>query len=289
MLKSFVACACVVLLPVVASALTMDLVTVGDPGNAPDSLRGYDQEWPGSVEYTYQIGTYEVRNSDYVEFLNAMAAVDDTYGLYNSLMDSETRGGITRTGAGTVGDPYVYTAKPNMNDKPVNYVSVYDAMRFANWLENGQPTGLQIIGTTETGSYTMTGATSASPRTSDAGWVLPTRDEWHKAAFYDPGPSGPSDDYWLYATRSDSHPTVATANATGDISNPGANVANYSFGADWNEMNGNVTTVGSSGPLSASYYGTFDQDGNVYEWSETLYGGGQFMLGGAWSSDSYYL
>lgn len=289
MLKSLIACACVVLQPLMASAVTMDLVTVGDPGNAHDTLRTYDLEWPGSVGYNYQIGIYEVRNSEYVEFLNAMAAFEDTYGLYSSLMDSETRGGITRIGSGTVGDPYVYSAKPNMNDKPVNYVNVYDAMRFANWLDNGQPTGSQIAGTTETGSYTMTGAASASPRTPDAGWVLPTRDEWYKAAFYDPGPSGPTDDYWLYATRSDSQPTVATANATGDISNPGANVANYDYGADWNGMNGNVTTVGSAGPLSSSYYGTFDQDGNVYEWSETLFGQGQFMLGGAWRSDRYYL
>jgi hypothetical protein len=50
----------------------------------------------------------------------------------------------------------------------------------------------------------------------------------------------------LYPTQSDAIPTVGTANATGDISNPGANVANYFFGADWNGQNGNVTTVGSA-------------------------------------------
>ena len=43
-------------------------------------------------------------------------------------------------------------------------------------------------------------------------------------------------------------PTIATANAVGDISNPGANVANYNFGADWNGQNGNVTTVGTQAP-----------------------------------------
>ena len=58
-------------------------------------------------------------------------------------------------------------------------------------------------------------------------------------------------------------PTVATANATGDISNPGTNVANYDLGADWNGQNGNVTTVGTAGADSASFYGTFDQGGNV--------------------------
>lgn len=51
----------------------------------------------------------------------------------------------------------------------------------------------------------------------------------------------------------------------GDISNPGANVANYGNGADWNGLVGNVTTVGSAGPLSYSFYGTADQAGNVFE------------------------
>ena len=56
----------------------------------------------------------------------------------------------------------------------------------------------------------------------------------------------------------------------GNISNPGANVANYFNGADWNALDGNVTTVGSAGPLSYSFYGTADQGGNVSEWNEAL-------------------
>ena len=46
-------------------------------------------------------------------------------------------------------------------------------------------------------------------------------------------------------------------------------MANYSFGADWNGQNGNVTTVGSAGLGSESFYGTSDQGGNVFEWDET--------------------
>ncbi len=34
-----------------------------------------------------------------------------------------------------------------------------------------------------------------------------------------------------------------------------------------------MTTVGSAGPSSNSYYGTSDQGGNVYEWNEALYRG----------------
>lgn len=56
------------------------------------------------------------------------------------------------------------------------------------------------------------------------------------------------------------------------------NSANYDQYADWNGQNGNVTTVGGNGGYS--YYGTFDQNGNVWEIIDfqnnsniTVYGG----------------
>ena len=76
------------------------------------------------------------------------------------------------------------------------------------------------------------------------------------------------DDYWLYPTRSNSAPTLATADETGNINNDTANIANSNHGADWNGQDGNVTTVGSGGPGSASFYGAFDMGGNVAEWDE---------------------
>ncbi len=39
---------------------------------------------------------------------------------------------------------------------PVNFVSFWDGLRFANWLHNGQPTGAQGNSTTEDGAYTLT-------------------------------------------------------------------------------------------------------------------------------------
>ncbi len=73
----------------------------------------------------------------------------------------------------------------------------------------------------------------------------------------------------------------------GDISNPGANVANYFSTADWNSANGNVTTVGSAGPLSDGYYGTADQGGNVREWNESLISGTfRGVRGGGFGSGS---
>ncbi len=138
----------------------------------------------------------------------------------------------------------------------MNYVSFFDAMRFTNWLENGQPTGGSG---TESGVYTIGNGLNET-RAPGATFFIPSEDEWYKAAYHQPAAQGgDADDYWLYPTASNSVPTIATANALGDISNPGANVANYNLGADWNGQNGNVTTVGSAGPLSASFYGTFDQ------------------------------
>ena len=69
----------------------------------------------------------------------------------------------------------------------------------------------------------------------------------------------------------------------GDVANPGLNVANYDKSADWNFLDGNVTTVGGCGPLSTSYWGTYDQGGNVAEWVETLtVSTNRVIRGGSW-------
>ena len=67
----------------VAQAVTIDLVTVGNPGNEPDTR--YETPGYGAVDYVYQIGQFEVTAGQYCEFLNAVAATD-TYGLYNTGM-----------------------------------------------------------------------------------------------------------------------------------------------------------------------------------------------------------
>jgi hypothetical protein len=72
------------------SGVTIDWVTVGNPGNAPDAevmldgTTGY-----GSVDHAYRIGKYEVTAGQYTEFLNAVAASDPN-GLYNKDMWSNT-------------------------------------------------------------------------------------------------------------------------------------------------------------------------------------------------------
>ena len=45
---------------------------------------------------------------------------------------------------------------------PIFDVTWCDAARFCNWLQNGQPTGAEGPGTTETGAYTLNGATGGA-------------------------------------------------------------------------------------------------------------------------------
>jgi formylglycine-generating enzyme required for sulfatase activity len=258
-----------------ARAVTIPTVPVGNAGNAGEFQ---SQGTFGAVAYEYRIGTTEVTNAQYAEFLNAKAA-SDPLELYTTNMDSDARGGITRSGSD---GSYTYTAKTDMGNKPVNWVSWYDAIRFSNWLHNGQGSG-----DTETGAYTLLGFDIepsnglSITRNVGATWFLTSEDEWYKAAYHQPSAQGgDSDDYWLYPTASNTAPTIATANSVGDISNPGANVANYSSGADWNSLNGNVTTVGSAGVMSDSFYGTADQGGNVSEWNEALIEGADRGLRG---------
>ena len=237
-----------------AALVTMDWVTVGDPGNAADT----DPAGYGAVAGSFRIMKFEFQNSQYAAFLNAVAATDP-YSLYNANMGSNPRGGITQSGS--LGS-YTYSVRTDMGDKPVNYVSWFDAARVSNWLQNGLGSG-----DTETGAYTLSGATSGNAVAVNPGatFYIPTEDQWYKAAYYKGG--GTSAGYWDYATQSDTAPTAVTAGTTGigSAGNTG-NFANFNRAAGWNELNGNVTTVGSNGGPSA--YGAFDMSGNVLEWND---------------------
>lgn len=231
----------------------LETVTVGDPGNAADTR--YATPGYGSVGYTYNIGKYEVTNAQYADFLNHKAK-SDPYGLY--------AGAIQRVG---VDGSYTYSVADDWANRPVNYVSYWDACRFANWLHNGQGDG-----DTETGAYTLNGYNGVDGRTikrnADCKWAVTSEDEWYKAAYYDPNKGGTGiGGYWDYPTQSD---TVPSNLGSDSYTDPGNN-ANY-----YNWMNGYTigspywrTNVGEF-ENSASAYGTFDQGGNVWEWNEAI-------------------
>jgi hypothetical protein len=60
--------------------------------------------------------------------------------------------------------------------------------------------------------------------------------------------------------------------------------ANFNNVADWNDQDGNVTSVGTNGP--PSFYKTFDQNGNVWEWTDQSDGSSnKICRGGAYDSE----
>ena len=253
--------------------VTLDMVTVGDPGNTADDTTY------GAVADAFQIMKYEWTNSQYTDFLNSVAATD-TYSLYNADMGINARSGITQSGSS---GSYTYAVKTDMGDKPVNYVDWFAAARVSNWLMNGGTSS----SSTETGAYTLSGSTSgnAPAVNSNATFYVPTEDQWYKAAYYKGGSTNAG--YWDYATQSDSVPTAVTAGSTG-IGSSGStgNFANYNDAADWNSQNGNVTTVGTNGGASA--YGAFDMSGNVDEWNDLTgaAGSSRGLRGGLWYYDA---
>ena len=240
-----------------ARAVTIPTVPVGNAGNGNDTT-GF-----GAVSYDYRIGTNEVTNAQYTEFLNAKAA-SDPLGLYNTSMGNNY-GGITHSGSG---GSYTYATIPGSGDMPVNFVSWYDAIRFANWLHNGQGSG-----DTETGAYTLVGGTPTPSnglsitRNAGATWFLTSEDEWYKAAYHQN--DGVTSNYFDYPTSSDTAPTAEFPPGGSNSANSGGVV-------------GDLTNVGAY-TASDSPYGTFDQGGNAWEWNEAFidvsYVG---MRGGSW-------
>ena len=245
------------------ATITIDTVPVGDPGNTADTevmldgTTGY-----GSVGYNYRMGKSEVTAGQYTEFLNAVAATD-TYGVYHpGMWLSDFACKIQQSGSS---GSYTYSMASDWADRPVNYVSFWNTLRFANWMHNGQPTGLQNALTTEDGAYTINGYTGDDGRTIQrnpgAKWFLPSENEWYKAAYYQSGSTNAG--YWDYPTKSDSTPS-------NDLTTPdGGNNANFyqngsTIGAPYYR-----TEVGEF-ENSESPYGTFDQGGNVWEWNEAI-------------------
>jgi len=271
MKKAFAVSAVITLLCLgtLAQAVTIATVPVGNPGNAGElsgaGAGGYGPDRIcGSVGYNYNIGKYEVTAGQYTDFLNAKATVSDPYGLYSTYMADPTNYygcNIQRGGGGTVPNPYTYTVASDWANRPVNYVSYWDSLRFANWLGNGQGGG-----STETGAYTLGGYNGQDGRTIQRNanwkWAVTSEDEWYKAAYYDPDKGG-GGGYWDYPTKSN----IAPANQVlptdpGNSANYFIN--NYSIGSPYYRTN--VGEFENSG----SAYGTFDQGGNVWEWNEAI-------------------
>ena len=245
---------------------TISYRTINNSGNA-NSAAGM-----GGVPYVYQIGTNEVTNTQYAAFLNTVGRTNPN-GIYNVNMGSNTLGGITQAGAT---GSFTYAVKAGFENLPVTFVSWFSAARFANFLENGRSTDAAKL---ETGSYTLNNLTAGAPVARNPGVtnVLPSLNEWYKAAFHTGGLASTA--YTTYGTNSNTQPTAAVTNTTL------ANRANF-----------DSTVSLSTGPLavgaytnSGSFYGLFDTMGNVIEMTDTPNPNNlaQFRaMGGAWNTTS---
>jgi hypothetical protein len=189
---------------VASAGADMDFIDIGEAGNAADVVHAGEPNGYGAVGYDYRIGTFEVT----IEQFNEGVGVG--------------------TASGAAGTPAVE-------------VDFSEAARFANWLTSGDA---------NIGAYTISGGlvTATMSRTdilADGGlfYVLPTVDEWYKAAFFK------DSTYSFYA------------NGMGSAPSPGLGGANYAnaIGAPW---------VVGSGTLFEQN-GTKDMAGNVWEWTET--------------------
>ena len=227
----------------------MDFAEVGDTTNVDDGLSGSTAY--GAVSYEYRMGVNEVSE----------AMID----AYNANSGGPT---ITKDTRGA--------------DKPATSVSWNEAARFVNWLNTSQGHVAAYNFTTGGANDNISLWDSADAwqlggenlyRHKDAYYFLPSEDEWYKAAFYD----GNSVAYYDYATGQDigDEPT-AVAGGTA------AGTAVYgSFGSF------GPADIDDAGGLS--YYGTMAQSGNVFEWGESAFDGGndtngesRVLRGGWW-------
>ena len=134
-------------------------------------------------------------------------------------------------------------------------------------MHNGQPTGAQDLTTTENGSYYLNGATSDSAlmavsRTGDATYVIPTENEWYKAAYHDKS-AGTGATYFDYPTGTNTTPSNVLGNPTDPGNNATFYASGYTIGSPY------YRTEKGAHENSDSPYGTLDQGGNVWEWNET--------------------
>ncbi len=205
------------------NTFNMEFVTIGNAGNAADTTGAPNPA--GAVGYEYGLGKFEV-SEDMITKFNASQLLQIT---------QDTRG----------------TAKPATS------VSWNEAARFVNWLNTS--TGNQAAYKFTTGGVNDNIALWTSGdagydvnnkyRNSLAKYVLPSFNEWYKAAYYNPTNST----YYGYANGSDTAPTAVASGTTA-----GTAVYDGQLGP---------ADVDQAGGLSP--YGVMGLGGNVYEWDES--------------------
>ncbi len=210
-----------------ANAFTIDFVPIGSPGNAADTTGSPNPA--GAVGYNYQMGKYEVSDAMINKF-NASQGLT---------ISKDTRG-------------------PN---QPATNVSWNEAARFVNWLNTstgGFPAYKFTTGGVNDNIALWTPAdtldyNAANPfRSKRATYVLPSADEWYKAAYFNPTTNTYSD-----------FPNGLNTAPTAVVSGTAANTAVYNQSPGF----GGPADITLAGGLSR--FGVMGLAGNVSEWEET--------------------
>jgi len=246
-----------------ANQFEIEFVEIGNPGNTSYEQRsGWFPQYVGQVNEVYNMGKYEI-SRDMIEKANASG------GLGITLQDMTVYGG---------GGP----------NKPASGINWFEATRFVNYLNVSQGYS-PAYKYDSSGNYLRwapsdVGFNNLNPlRNSNAHYFLPNTDEFVKAGYYDPNKNGIGQGgYWIYSTQLEYRDPTAISSGT----DSGSEV--YSQAAETGPSD-----IFYAGGLSA--YGTMAQDGNIWEWTETVDPRGDIMSdpgrnirGGAWQFPSQY-
>lgn len=238
----------------------IEFVTIGAPGNAgyAGGLSGVNAG-AGAVSEAFRIARTQVTNAQIVEFANAY------------LPHILARGDNPREQLGILGSPFIgydqqqqrYVTTPQAALFPA-MVSWRIAARYCNWLCNDRRTDLAAF---ETGAYdTSTFGNGPNGTFTDqlthntsARFFLPTRDQWVKAAFYDPNRNGPgAGGYWQYPHSSETAPIYGFPWEGGESIAGREDIPLFSW----------VQPVASY-VNTQSPWGLFDLTGSGRDWNET--------------------
>ena len=227
--------------------INIDFVTIGNAGNAADTQAIWDGTtayiaYYGAVGSNYRIGKYEVTNAQWNTFTAAAGAP-----------------------TGNPSNAYDQSAYYTGVQKPTGMVSWYEALQFCNYLTSGDKSkgAYQFSGNnTNPGNFLGTDRVS-SISTYGTTYVLPTEDEWYKAAYFKPNGSG----YSLYSNGLNTIPAPDNG---------------------WNYAGGGYPEPWSVGTGTQEQNGTFDMMGNVWELTETITYNGHCVIrgGGCFVTDN---